>query len=125
METIGKLPTNIFSTLHGYSTLVIPNQIPHHWESPTQVDTHTKISNGFHTWAVEVRGDSVQWEFDERVVKTYTTSQLAPGSVWSFGYPMHMNLNLGVGGFFAGDPTPRTFFPEHLVVDWVRATALS
>jgi beta-glucanase (GH16 family) len=74
---------------------------------------------------VELRGDSVQWSFDDQIVKTFTTSQLVPGAVWSFGYPMHLIVNLAIGGYFAGSPVPSTFFPEHFVIDYIRASTLS
>lgn len=124
MEVIGKLPTTTFATPHGYSTDPNTKPAPNAWFNDTQLDTHEDLSAGFHTWTVEARKDQITWWFDGRVIKTFTRSQLPTGAVWSMDNPMHVILNVGVGGFFAEAPNASTVLPARMVVDYVRVTSV-
>lgn len=127
-EEIGREPTNLVATLHGYTSN--PDHYKHtsgggtqqEWEDSTHIDTHRVLADGFHTYATDITPDQVTWYFDGVAVKTYRRSQLQSGDVWSFTYPMHVILNLSLGGFFAG-PVPDTEpFPVRTIVDYVRIT---
>ena len=41
-----------------------------------------------------------------------------------FDRNFHIILNMAIGGGWPGNPTPSTQFPQQMVVDWVRVTAI-
>ena len=126
-EEIGKEPTSFIATLHGYTTNPAHykhanGQVQHEWEDSTHIDVRKVLADGFHTYATDITPDQVTWYLDGAVVKVYKRSQLQSGDVWSFTYPMHVILNLSIGGFFAGPVPTDVSFPQTTIVDYVRIT---
>jgi beta-glucanase (GH16 family) len=48
-------------------------------------------------------------------------AQLPAGEKWVFDHPFFIILNLAVGGSWPGSPDATTQFPQHMLVDYVRA----
>ncbi len=125
VEAYGKVPNQAVATVHGYSTDANTPFIPHRWYVPTTYRIPVPFSESFHTWTVEKRRDSITWWFDGRVVKTFTKSQVPPNGVWSFDYPMHLIVNLGMGSPSAGYPDATTKIPAAMIVDYVRVWSIA
>jgi beta-glucanase (GH16 family) len=72
-------------------------------------------------FAVEWRGNSIDWYIDDQYFQTVTANDV-PGE-WVFDHPFYMILNVAVGGTFVGPPDANTTFPQTMLVDWVRVYA--
>jgi len=104
VEMIGNLPNTLYFT--------------HHWGTVSNVMSHGITYTGpnytteYHRYAVEWSGSRIDWIVDD-VVRFSTTANVPQ-------VPMHVLLNLAVGGNLPGNPTPATVFPQSMLVDWVR-----
>lgn len=75
------------------------------------------LADRFHTYAVEWAPGELKFFVDDSAEPFYVvTNKDAPVS----DQPMHVILNLAVGGWFGGDPDSTTVFPQVFEVDWVR-----
>jgi beta-glucanase (GH16 family) len=115
MEAIGSDPTTLHGSLHGpgYSggspltaTTRLPNQ--------------AKLSDDFHTYAVEWAPNSVKFFLDSTLYQTRTPADLPAGSKWVYNHSFFMILNVAVGGQWPGSPDASTTFPARMLVDYVR-----
>ncbi|WP_412029366.1 family 16 glycosylhydrolase [Deinococcus yunweiensis] len=111
MEFVGKTPTTIYGTLHGpgYSG----------GQGLTKGQSVQNVS-GYHTYTVIKRRDEIVWLLDGQPYHRVTPQDIPKGSEWVFDRPMHLLLNLAVGGNWPGSPDATTKFPGVLKVDYVR-----
>jgi len=115
MEYIGREPFKVFGTLHG------PGYSGANGLSTTQTLTNgKKISDDFHTFAVEWEPNVIRFYIDRVLYKTRTPAELPAGASWVFDRPFFLILNVAVGGNFPGDPDATTVFPQSMQVDYVR-----
>jgi beta-glucanase (GH16 family) len=114
MEAIGSEPATLHGSLHGpgYSggapltaTIQLPNG--------------AKLSDDFHTYAVEWAPNSVKFYLDTILYQTRTPADIPAGTGWVFNHPFFMILNVAVGGPWPGSPEPGTPFPVQMLVDYV------
>ncbi|MES1179485.1 MAG: family 16 glycosylhydrolase [Myxococcales bacterium] len=68
-----------------------------------------KLSEDFHTYAVEWAPGSVKFYLDATLYQSRTPSDIPPGSHWVYDHPFFMILNLAVGGQWPGSPDSRQF----------------
>lgn len=74
----------------------------------------SKLSLGFHTFAVDWEADHVAWFVDGKPwARTTDTSLICPE-------PMYPIFDLAVGGKWGGPPDATTHFPAVMEVDWIR-----
>jgi beta-glucanase (GH16 family) len=114
MEHVGRLPTEIFGTLHGpgYSGGQSYGK---------SVDLGEPVAAGFHTFAVEWQPDRITWLLDGSPYFTATPDDpFLQGKPWVFNHPFYMLLNVAVGGNFGGPVGSETTFPQQTMVDYVR-----
>jgi beta-glucanase (GH16 family) len=114
MEHVGRLPNEIFGTLHGpgYSGGQSYGQ---------SVDLGVPVAAGFHTFAVEWQPDRITWLLDDEPYFTASASDpFLAGKAWVFNHPFYLLLNVAVGGNFGGAVGPETTFPQTTLVDYVR-----
>lgn len=104
MEILGHQTSTVYMTQH-WGTVDNVMSYGGNWTGPD-------FSAGFHRFAVEWSPSRVDWFVDG--VLRFTTTSNFPHE------PMYVVLNLAVGGFWPGNPTPSTVFPQSLLVDWVR-----
>lgn len=76
-------------------------------------------SAGFHTYAVQWRGDFVAWYVDGRRTLLADSTD-APWIGQALRGKFFLRLNLAVGGSWPGAPTASTRLPQAMIVDWVR-----
>ena len=106
--------TTIYSTLHGPiagSTSTQQAQI---------VSTVPDLSTDFHNYWVRHLPNEITFGVDGQTLGTLTPDSLPEGAEWVYNRPMHVVMNLAVGGSCAGDPSSSTQFPAAMFVDWVR-----
>lgn len=115
MEHIGKQPSIIHGTLHGpgYSGA---NGVTASYALPAS----RKVSDDYHTFAVEWEPNVIRFYVDGLLYKTRTPADLPAGKAWVFNHPFFLILNVAVGGNWPGNPDATTVFPQLMKVDYVR-----
>lgn len=114
MEHVGRLPTQVFGTLHGpgYSGGQSYGK---------SYDLGKPVADGFHTFAVEWQPNKITWYLDGAPYFTATPNDpFLQGKQWVYNHPFYMLLNVAVGGNFGGAVGPSTTFPQATLVDYVR-----
>ncbi|MBE0697599.1 MAG: family 16 glycosylhydrolase, partial [Anaerolineaceae bacterium] len=114
MENVGRLPNQIFGTLHGpgYSGGQSYGNI---------YDLGKPVADDYHTFAVEWQPDKIVWLIDGIQYFTATPQDASlQGKQWVFNHPFYMLLNVAVGGNFGGAVGTDTTFPQSTLVDYVR-----
>ncbi len=118
MEYRGQDPLSVHGTIHG----------PGYSGGQGITDLFT-LENGrfdteFHVFAVEWGPDYIDWYVDDVRYNRITASDVN-GSEWVFNdNTFYIILNVAVGGWFAGNPSPNTPFPQTMYVDYVRVYGL-
>jgi len=86
-------------------------------------DSGPKISDDFHTYAIEWEPGVVRFYVDNNLFQTHTPADIpvdaGPNAKWVYDHPFFILLNVAVGGSYAGPPTG-TVFPQTMLVDYVR-----
>ncbi|MBY0426345.1 MAG: glycoside hydrolase family 16 protein, partial [Cytophagales bacterium] len=104
MEEMGSNPYKTFGTIHyGDSPAA-------HTSSGTTFTSFSNLSEGFHTYAVEWKQDTITWFLDNHYFFTATKTSIAPNA-WPFDQEFYLILNVAVGGWFGGNPDGTTVFP--------------
>jgi len=104
MEIRGSAPDDNYMT-HWWGTY--PNQ-----HSETSHSSAVPISNGYHTYRIELFADSLLWYIDG-TLKAKHTSDINVGV-------LQLVMNTAVGGDFDGNPDATTVFPQYHRIDYVR-----
>ena len=76
--------------------------------------TGPDFSAGWHTFGVEWEPGAIVWYVDGIERWRFTVTSRIPNE------PMHVLLNLAVGGEWPGSPDTSTAFPSYYDVDYVR-----
>lgn len=113
MELIGQKPFEVHGTIHGpgYSA---GNAISESFENEG-----VRFDTEFHEFAVEWGEDYIEFFVDDELYHSIKP-QNVPGD-WVFDDDFFLILNVAVGGNWPGAPNSTTFFPQEMVVDYVRA----
>lgn len=114
MENVGRLPTQVFGTLHGpgYSGGQSYGQF---------YDIGQPVADAYHVFAVEWQPDKIIWYLDG--IPYFTASPddaFLQGKPWVYNHPFFMLLNVAVGGNFGGGVGSDAIFPQTASVDYVR-----
>ena len=115
MENIGKEPSIVHGTLHGPGYSGASGISAAYTISGSQ-----KVSDKFHTFAVEWGPNVIRFYVDDLLYKTRTPADLPAGTSWVFDRPFFVILNVAVGGGWPGNPDATTVFPQQMLVDYVR-----
>lgn len=120
MENIGKEPTLVHGTIHGpgYSGA---NGIG----GPCSLTNNAAFADDYHVYAVEWTTNQIKWFVDDQQYFTVTPASLPAGKTWVFTQPQFILLNVAVGGQWPGNPDGTTFFPQQMLVDYVRVYTYS
>jgi len=106
--------TTIYSTVHG----------PIDGTTSTQqaqiISTLPDLSTDYHNYWVTHLENKIIYGVDNITLGTMTPDSLPAGSTWVYNRPMHVLLNLGVGGSWAGAPNGSTKFPASMLVESIR-----
>ena len=117
MESVGKLPTQNFGSIHG--TGFTGTSIGTAYTLPAA----GKFADAFHTFGILWSPGQMKFYVDDpsTVYATYTPASLPPGGVWPFdSQKFFFILNLAVGGDWPGSPDATSVFPQEMLVDYVR-----
>lgn len=117
MEALGSAPETIQGSLHG------PGYSGTNPLSTAYTLPRGRFSDGFHIFAVEWEPNIVRFYVDDKLYASKTPADLPATKRWVYDHPFFIVLNLAVGGNLPGRPDESTVFPQHMLVDYVRAYA--
>lgn len=106
--------TTMYSTLHGPISGTTATQ------QAQIVSNLPDLSTDYHNYWVRHLPNEITFGVDNITLGTLTPDSLPPGATWVYNRPMHVTLNMAVGGPWAGAPNNSTVFPATMLVDWVR-----
>ncbi len=106
MENLGHEPRTFHTSLHTNQNGTLESH-------PYDNTVPQVLSDKFHLYSVVWTESSVNWYLDKRWVASHPTPK-------DFTRPVHMLLNLAVGGSWPGNPDSSTRFPATFSVDYVR-----
>ena len=114
MEHVGRLPTEVFGTLHGPGYSGGQSYGKYY-------DLGHPVADSFHTFAVEWQPDKIVWYLDGMPYFTATPDDaFLNGKQWVYNHPFFMLLNMAIGGNFGGTVGADTIFPQSTKIDYVR-----
>ncbi|MFD5226524.1 carbohydrate binding domain-containing protein [Microbacterium sp. NPDC058342] len=117
MEYVGKLPNEVFGTLHG----------PGYSGGGSIGDIHDygeNIGGQWLTFAVEWEPEEIRWyaqrDGEEPVMFFRATPETVAPNDWVFEHPFFLIANMAVGGNFGGPLAADLEFPQEYRLDYVR-----
>ncbi|MDX2176407.1 MAG: family 16 glycosylhydrolase [Candidatus Sumerlaeia bacterium] len=119
LELRGETPTEAIFSLH-YGA-----PYPGNVYSSGSIST-VDLSQDFHVYAVEWEEGRIRWFLDGELVQTRTSWWSSAGAYPApFNKRFHLLLNVAVGGnFLMNPPENPDYFPQEMVVDWVRVSQI-
>lgn len=114
MEMIGNEPNRSYATVH-YGPGPGSTQIGRNYTLPSGV-----FNDSFHVFSLEWKLDQVKWYIDGNLFSTVNKSDIVPGTTWPFNEDFFLIFNLAIGGSWPGNPDATTYFPQWLIVDYIR-----
>ena len=83
--------------------------------------SNERVSDTFHTYAVEWHEDRLDFYFDDTNYFTYAKESGAGVEAWPFDQPHYLILNLAIGGSWGGrQGIDDSIFPQRYEIDYVR-----
>jgi beta-glucanase (GH16 family) len=113
-EVVGKQKNVTHGTLHGPTVDGKPFSV-----SGTQT-LPADLSSDFHVYSATWTPTSVEFAVDDAVYARFTKDDVEKHGRWVYDKPFYLLLNVAVGGDFPGNPSANSFWPQQMVVDWVR-----
>ncbi len=77
------------------------------------------FNDEFHVFSLEWKENSIKWFLDGVLFSTYTSADFGSAN-YPFNEDFFMIINLAVGGNWPGNPDATTYFPQWLIVDYIR-----
>lgn len=114
MEMIGHEAGRVYGTIH-YGPGPGSIQISRNYNLPSGII----FNDEFHVFSLEWKQDQLKWFVDGNLYSTVNKSDLG-ASNYPFNENFFLIFNLAVGGNWPGNPDASTYFPQWLIVDYVR-----
>jgi beta-glucanase (GH16 family) len=112
MEYLGHQPSFSYGTVHG----------PGYSGGGGHTQVYELDSGGFHedfhVFTIEWGTDYIHWYIDD--ILFHSVHPWTVNGNWVFDHPFYIILNVAVGGSWPGYPDDCTFFPQTMLIDWVR-----
>ena len=114
MEHVGFDPGVIHGSIHCKKY----NHVIH--TQKTAVTTVSDCMDAFHVYALEWNQDMISIFVDDKKYFTFTNEH-SGYDAWPFSQPMHLLLNIAVGGNWGGQKgVDDSIFPQKMLIDYVR-----
>lgn len=113
MEVVGHEPNKTHGTIH-YGPGPGSTTINRHYTLPAKT-----FHDEFHVFSLEWKQDQIQWLVDGQVFSTIHKADLGTHH-YPFNEEFYVIFNLAVGGNWPGSPDATTYFPQWLIVDYIR-----
>jgi licheninase len=114
MEHVGWKPGTIHGTIHTKA---------YNHTKKTEMQFITKAQDfdtQFHVYAVEVTPTEVKFFMDDLQYGSFKNDKTGNFETWPYDLPMHLVLNMAVGGWGGQEGIDENIFPLFLIVDYVR-----
>lgn len=79
---------------------------------------NARFDTEFHLFAIEWDANSIDWFVEDERYFSVSPEDLTGD--WVYDHPFFIILNLAIGGWFAGNPTADTSFPQTMLIDYVK-----
>ena len=113
MEMIGHQPATTYGTLH-FGPGPGSTQLGGNFTLPAGI-----FNDQFHVFSTIWKQDQIQWLVDGNVYSTHTSAEFG-GNTYPFNEDFFLIFNMAVGGNWPGNPDATTYFPQWLIVDYIR-----
>ncbi len=113
MEAIGSEPDKVLGTLHygpGPGSAVISRK----YTAPAGT-----FNDEFHVFSLEWKQDQIKFLVDNNVFSTVNKTDLG-NNAYPFNEYFYLIVDLAVGGNLPGNPDTSTYFPQWLILDYIR-----
>lgn len=111
MESLGHEPSKLYATIHAGPDWASRKILQ---AEPVASDFGIgSFADGFHVYAVDWTRERTRFLVDGKEVGAFPTPP-------ELNVPMHLMLNLAVGGRWAGLPQDPSIFPARMEIDWIR-----
>ena len=77
------------------------------------------FNDEFHVFSTIWKQNQIQWLVDGVVYSTYTSADFGTNN-YPFNEDFFLIFNMAAGGNFPGNPDATTYFPQWLIIDYVR-----
>jgi beta-glucanase (GH16 family) len=114
MELLGQEPAKVYGTLH-YGT----SPSNHGSKGSNYTLSTGNFSNQFHVFSLEWKQDQIKLFVDNNLYLTVNNTDIGSFS-YPFNAPFFFIFNIAVGGDWPGNPDSTTYFPQWMIVDYVR-----
>jgi beta-glucanase (GH16 family) len=113
MELVGHEPNKVYGTAH-YGPGPGSISISRGYTLPSG-----NFSDQFHVFSLEWKQDQLKWYVDNNLYSTVNKADIG-SSTWPFNEDFFLIFNLAVGGNWPGNPDASTYFPQWMIVDYIR-----
>lgn len=113
MELVGHEANKSHGTLH-FGPGPGSTQISRSYTLPAGI-----FNDEFHVFSIEWKQDQIKWFIDGNLFSTVNSADLG-AATYPFNEEFFLIFNLAVGGNWPGSPDASTYFPQWLIVDYVR-----
>ncbi len=113
MEMIGHEPNRSYGTLH-FGPGPGSTQLGRNYTLPSGI-----FNDEFHVFSLEWKQNQIQWFIDGNLFSTYTNADFGTNN-YPFNEDFFLIVNLAVGGNWPGNPDAVTYFPQWLILDYIR-----
>jgi beta-glucanase (GH16 family) len=113
MELVGHEPNKVYGTVH-YGPGPGSIQISRGYTLPSG-----NFNDEFHVFSLEWKLDQIKFYVDGNLYSTVNKADVGTNT-WPFNEDFYLIFNLAVGGNWPGNPDASTYFPQWMIVDYVR-----
>ncbi len=113
MEMVGHEANKVYGTLH-YGPGPGSTSISRGYTLPSGI-----FNDEFHVFSLEWKQDELKLYVDNNLFSTVQKSDIG-ALTWPFNEDFFLIFNLAVGGNWPGNPDASTYFPQWLIVDYIR-----
>ena len=82
-----------------------------------QFTNDTKLSKEYHVYSIIWDEQNIRWYFDDI---NFNTMDITPAELSAFHNNFYFIMNIAVGGNWPGNPDTSTYFPQWMIVDYIR-----
>ncbi|MEM8523838.1 MAG: family 16 glycosylhydrolase [Bacteroidota bacterium] len=113
VELVGHEPKTIHGTAHWGSNF------SNHKFKGASYSIGEDFSDRFHVFSIQWKQGVIYWYINDILYYSFSTQQ-AQGQPYPFNDQFFFLFNVAVGGNWPGRPDATTFFPQQMIVDYVR-----
>jgi beta-glucanase (GH16 family) len=111
MELLGHQPSKVYSTIH-YKAGTGSRNIE------KSLVTASSLADEFHVYSLVWETDKIKTMVDDKVIGEFSAADVA--GTYPFNEKFFFIFNIAVGGNWPGSPNATTYFPQWMMVDYIR-----